>query len=104
MGESKDAKSMSKDELFATRKKRAQQEINIGDKVKVYHRDGKPMYEGKVAIVIEKALLDPTEYYYGLYIDAGERTKKLNPLTREKIGETALLAPFFAQDLELVKE
>lgn len=101
---------MTKDELIALRRERGKQELNIGDRVKVYDRDGNIMYGGKVAIIIEKALLDPTEFYYGLYIE-GETVDKFNAISAlylksaaTKIGKTALLAPFFAENLELMRE
>lgn len=101
---------MTKDELIKLRRERGKQELNIGDRVKVYDQNGNVMYGGKTAIIIEKALLDPTEFYYGLYVE-GETVDKFNDKgllyqknTAPKIGKTALLAPFFAEDLELVKE
>ena len=106
---------MTKDELIELRRERGKQELNIGDRVKVYDRDGNIMYGGKVAIIIEKALLDPSEFYYGLYVE-GETVDKFygysllqNPHgsahnAGDKIGKTALLAPFFAEDLELMRE
>lgn len=101
---------MTKDELIALRRERGKQELNIGDRVKVYDRDGNLMYDGKTAIIIEKALLDPTEFYYGLYVE-GETADKYRGKgllylknTATKIGKTALLAPFFAEDLELMSD
>ena len=101
---------MTRDELIALRRERGKQELNIGDRVKVYDQNGNIMYGGRVAIIIEKALLDPTEFYYGLYVE-GETVDKFCGKgllylknTATKIGKTALLAPFFAEDLELMRE
>lgn len=101
---------MTKEELIALRRERGKQELNIGDRVKVYDQNGNIMYGGRVAIIIEKALLDPTEFYYGLYVE-GETVDKFCGKgllylknTATKIGKTALLAPFFAEDLELMRE
>lgn len=101
---------MTKEELTALRRERGKQELNIGDRVKVYDQTGNILFGGKTAIIIEKALLDPTEFYYGLYVE-GETADKFRGKgllylknTATKISKTALLAPFFAEDLELVRK
>lgn len=73
---------MAKDELRALRRDRGKQELNIGDRVKVYDRNGNLMYGGKVFEITSKGKCTD-EFFYGLY--------RLNGL-------------FYAEDLELVKE
>lgn len=98
---------MTKDELIALRRERGKQELNIGDKVVVHSASDKPLYDGKVATIIEKGIIG-NEVYYGLYIEGEivDRYSIPNPLNpkSQAIGKTALLAPFFAEDLELVRK
>ncbi|MBD5367280.1 MAG: hypothetical protein HDR82_09855 [Bacteroides sp.] len=98
---------MTKDELIALRRERSKQELNIGDKVIVHGISDKPLYDGKVATIIEKGIIC-NEVYYGLYIEGKvvDRCSVPNPLNpkSQAIGKTALLAPFYAEDLELVKQ
>ena len=96
---------MTKDELIALRRERGKQELNIGDKVIVYSASNKPLYDGKVATIIEKGI-SGNEVYYGLYIEGVIVENHSQPLMGAAgiIGTTSLLAPFFAEDLELVKE
>lgn len=97
-------KTMNKEELLKSRKERGKQTLNIGDKVRPISASGKPLYDGKVATIIEKGM-SGDEVYYGLYIEDVAVEKRSTPLIgkSEIIGNTSLLAPFFAEDLELVK-
>lgn len=82
------------------RMERGNQRINIGDRVKVYERNGDLKYGGRIGIVIEKAKLSPNLLYYALYVNGVTDVKKDDK--GEIVGDTAYLAPFFAEDLELV--
>ncbi len=96
-------KTMNKEELLKLRKERGKQTLIIGDKVRPISASGKPLYDGKVATIIEKGM-SGDEVYYGLYIEGVAVEKRSTPLIgkSEIIGNTSLLAPFFAEDLELV--
>lgn len=95
--------SMEKEELLKLRKERRKQTLNIGDKVRAISASGKPLYDGKVATIIEKGM-SGNEVYYGLYIEGVTVEKLSHPIIgqSEIIGNTSLLAPYFAEDLELV--
>ncbi len=96
---------MTKDELLKLRHERRKQVLNIGDKVKAISASGKPLYDGKTATIIEKGMIG-NEVYYGLYIEGVTVEKRSTPIIgkSEIIGNTSLLAPFYAEDLELMKE
>lgn len=96
-------KTMNTEELLKSRKERGKQTLNIGDKVRAISASGKPLYDGKIATIIEKGI-SSDEVYYGLYIEGVAVEKRSTPLIgkSEIIGNTSLLAPFFAEDLELV--
>lgn len=93
---------MTKEELAELQRERGKQTLNIGDIVRVYDRQGNVLFNGKEAFIIEKALLDRYEYYYGLWV-GGVTAPLYQPKKDGKyIGETALLAPYFAENLELI--
>lgn len=96
-------KTMNKEELLKSRKERGKQTLNIGDKVRAISASGKPLYDGKVATIIEKGMLG-NEVYYGLYIESVTVENRSAPLIgkSEIICNTSRLAPYFAEDLELV--
>lgn len=96
---------MKKEQLENLRRERRKQELNIGDKVLVHSASDKLMYNGKVATIIEKGM-SGNEVYYGLYIKGEIVEKRSKPLMGAAgiIGATSLLAPFYAEDLELVKK
>lgn len=96
-------KTMEKGELLKSRKERGKQTLNIGDKVRAISASGKPLYDGKVATIIEKGMLGD-EVYYGLYIEGVTVENRSAPLIgkSEIIYNTSRLAPYFAEDLELV--
>lgn len=96
-------KTMNKEKLLKSRKERGKQTLNIGDKVRAISASGKPLYDGNVATIIEKGM-SGDEVYYGLSIEGVAVEKRSTPLIGkpEIIGNTSLLAPFFAEDLELV--
>lgn len=94
------------------RKMRSKQELNLGDRVLVYDNKGNLAYDGTIAIVVEKLMIGG-EWNYGLFIEG--QTKNVYPATASlpklinrfrstnKIGTSGVLAPFFAEDLELVE-
>lgn len=73
---------MTKDELIALRRERGKQELNIGDRVKVYDQDGEALYSGKAFEIIGKSKYN-SGFIYSLH---------------------GLMSPFTAELLELVKE
>ncbi len=95
---------MTKDELQKLQHERRKQVLNIGDKVKAISASGKPLYDGKTATIIEKGMIG-NDVYYGLYIEGVTVEKRSTPIIgkREIIGNTALLAPYYAGDLQLVE-
>lgn len=90
---------------------RRKQVLNIGDKV-VLRKLCKQMqdkYEGKVGTIIEKVRLTRADddIAYGLYFGRDDVVDKISfPLIGlpEKIGKTAVVAPFFAEDLVKVED
>lgn len=73
---------MTKEELKAVRRERGKQVLNIGDKVKAYGCDGDILYSGKVFEITGKGPWDGKTLY----------------------GLDGLNRPFFAEDLELMRE
>ena len=74
---------MTKEELIALRRERGKQELNIGDRVKVYDRDdGEVLYGGRTFEITGKGKCNG-EFIYSLH---------------------GLMSPFTAEILELVKE
>lgn len=104
-------KTKDKDQEWL-RKQRSKFEFNIGDRVLVYDKDDNLAYDGTIAIVVEKLMIGG-EWNYGLFIDG--QTKNVYPAnaslpklrnifrTTNKIGTSGVLAPFYAEDLELVE-
>lgn len=74
--------SMTKDELITLRRERGKQKLNIGDRVKAYDQDGTALYDGKVFEITGKGKCD-NKFVYRL---------------------DGLMSPFYAEDLELVKQ
>ena len=74
---------MTKEELIELRRERGKQELNIGDRVKVYDRDdGEVLYGGRTFEITGKGKCNG-EFIYSLH---------------------GLMSPFTAEILELVKE
>ena len=74
---------MTRDELIALRRERGKQELNIGDRVKVYAQDdGEVLYGGRTFEITGKGKCNG-EFIYSLH---------------------GLMSPFTAEILELVKE
>lgn len=104
-------KTKDKDQEWL-RKQRSKFEFNIGDRVLVYDKEDNLAYGGTIAIIVEKLMIGG-EWNYGLFIDG--QTKSVYPKnaylpkirnifrTANAIGTSGVIAPFFAEDLELVE-
>lgn len=91
---------MDKEQFRQTRKERMKQEFQIGDKVRLYSVHGDIVFDGKEAVIIEKALLVENEYYYGLYFE-GEQFDKRDGKGKI-VGKTSFYVPTWTDQLEKI--
>lgn len=79
----------------------ATKEFFIGDVVRI--KDKCPNYGGMKGLIMSKKWLDTNDRFYEIYFEGATKVRKseVNP---ESFDETAVFAPFFAEDMDIIEK